>query len=165
MTLAIGRVGTVYVHTETLLAVDDVSNTVMNRLIADRTSLSETHLVCTPFHSDGANIEAERICQVYEPPQDSTESPCVVCFPFVVGFPACKPLVKFVLQLSLVLPYKSSHHSSSMAARSVRAMPLFHVVFFLSVAFLCARVTALASTDTITWGSDNTRAGYQNNHN
>jgi hypothetical protein len=44
-------------------------------------------------------------------------------------------------------------------------MPLFRTVFFLSVAFLYTRVTVLASTDTITWGGDNTRAGYQNNHN
>src|SRR5947209_4103963 len=52
-----------------------------------------------------------------------------------------------------------------MAARSIRAIPLFRTVFFLNVAFLCTRVIALASTDTITWGGDNTRAGYQNNHN
>lgn len=52
-----------------------------------------------------------------------------------------------------------------MAARSVRAMPLFRTIFFLSVAFLCIRVTALASTDTITWGGDNSRAGHQNSHN
>jgi hypothetical protein len=45
-------------------------------------------------------------------------------------------------------------------------MSLFRTVFFLSsVAFLCIRMTALASTDTITWGDENTRAGYQNNHN
>src|SRR5271156_1733777 len=50
---------------------------------------------------------------------------------------------------------------SSMAARSVRAMSLFRTVFFLSVTFLCTRVTALASTGTIPWGGNNTRAGYR----
>jgi hypothetical protein len=36
---------------------------------------------------------------------------------------------------------------------------LFNVSLFLSP------ITALATTDTITWGGDNSRAGYQNNHN
>jgi len=44
-------------------------------------------------------------------------------------------------------------------------MPLFRTIFFLSVAFLCIRVTALASIDAITWVGDNTRVGYQDNHN
>jgi hypothetical protein len=41
------------------------------------------------------------------------------------------------------------------------------VGFLLLTAFVTwiGNVGALASTDTITWGGDNSRAGYQNNHN
>jgi hypothetical protein len=48
-----------------------------------------------------------------------------------------------------------------MAAGSVHAMSLFRTVLFLIVTFLCTRVTALASTGTIPWGGNNTRAGYR----
>lgn len=41
--------------------------------------------------------------------------------------------------------------------------PTLVISFLLS--FLISHVSSLASTDTITWGGDNSRTGYQTNHN
>jgi hypothetical protein len=52
-----------------------------------------------------------------------------------------------------------------MAFKGVHALSFLCLFFLVDVAFLASGVAALASTDTITWGGDNTRTGYQNNHN
>jgi hypothetical protein len=53
-----------------------------------------------------------------------------------------------------------------MAFASWHSTPLvLLVIFFNNVFFFGSKVAALAPTDTITWGGDVSRAGYQNNHN
>jgi hypothetical protein len=52
-----------------------------------------------------------------------------------------------------------------MAFKVIRAASIFYLLYLISLSFFSDGVAAMASTDTITWGGDNTRAGYQNNHN
>ena len=47
----------------------------------------------------------------------------------------------------------------------MRAMSLFSFFTLLNITFFCGTVLGLASTDTVTWGGDISRTGYQNNHN
>jgi hypothetical protein len=46
-----------------------------------------------------------------------------------------------------------------------RAVSFAFLTVLFNITLLFCGVTALASTDTITWGGDVSRAGYQNNHN
>ncbi|ERF72227.1 hypothetical protein EPUS_02114 [Endocarpon pusillum Z07020] len=52
-----------------------------------------------------------------------------------------------------------------MASFFSRAMSLVFLTFLFNIAFFSSHVAALGKTDTITWGGDVSRAGYQNNHN
>ena len=52
-----------------------------------------------------------------------------------------------------------------MAFQVICATSVFCFFCLLNVPFFSNTVAAMASADTITWGGDNTRAGYQNNHN
>ncbi|MCJ1306581.1 hypothetical protein MMC25_000224 [Agyrium rufum] len=55
--------------------------------------------------------------------------------------------------------------SSPRGVHSLCSITTFFYVFSLFLTFFTSDVSALAATDTITWGGDNTRAGYQANHN
>src|SRR5271154_7008328 len=57
----------------------------------------------------------------------------------------------------------SPNHISVMSLSS--SIHAFALVYLTALSLLSSQVLALHSTDTITWGGDNTRAGYQNNHN
>ncbi len=65
----------------------------------------------------------------------------------------------------LVLHQSVISVSRSMAPNGMRAMSLFCFFALLNVTLFCGRVFGLASTDTITWGGDISRTGYQHNHN
>jgi hypothetical protein len=52
-----------------------------------------------------------------------------------------------------------------MASLSLRAMSLTFLIILLNITLFFSEVAALGKTDTITWGGDVSRAGYQNNHN
>ncbi|KAF2108754.1 WSC domain-containing protein [Lophiotrema nucula] len=46
-----------------------------------------------------------------------------------------------------------------------RPLPMRSFLLALTNLFFVVHISALADTDTVTWGGDNTRAGYQTNHN
>ena len=52
-----------------------------------------------------------------------------------------------------------------MASQCLRAVSLVFLLAVFGITLFCNQVAALASTDTITWGGDVSRSGYQNNHN
>src|SRR5271169_3695826 len=57
----------------------------------------------------------------------------------------------------------SPDHISVMSLSS--SIHAFALVYLTALSLLSSQVLALHSTDTITWGGDISRAGYQNNHN
>ena len=52
-----------------------------------------------------------------------------------------------------------------MAPRCLPALSLVFLTVLFNLTFFCSKVAALGKTDTITWGGDVSRAGYQTNHN
>lgn len=78
-----------------------------------------------------------------------------------LGFP---PLLLLSPLSSLVLHHHSlsanaKHNTTMRITKLADMMSAKHAVFFLSL--LAAHVAALGLTDTITWGGDNSRTGYQ----
>jgi hypothetical protein len=61
--------------------------------------------------------------------------------------------------------YPFINNSAAMASLSLRAMSLTFLIILFNITLFFSEVAALGKTDTITWGGDVSRAGYQNNHN
>jgi hypothetical protein len=61
--------------------------------------------------------------------------------------------------------YPFINTSAAMASLSSRAMSLTFLIILFNLTLFFSEVAALGKTDTITWGGDVSRAGYQNNHN